>query len=244
MIRLILLLYLCLCFAMPAHAQGQSAPGFDVEALAAVQSEAIDFMLPRTLEAVTAAQLAFWGLGGLTAIDPVLAVVARDNRLQLLMNGRTAYEITVQSTEAAPSAQAVASITAAVYPPRRRTAAWPIDDHAHAARRDAGAYRPLLALCSADGAVGDRDRRVGRAGIGITLAQHGKSVIVHDVVIGSPGALAGLVPGDVIQWVDGRTAIGKDRSFVEAMLNGPEGTDLRMGWTDGMGPRAAPRSPA
>ena len=55
-----------------AHAQGQEPSGtdLDVDALANVQTEAIDFMLPRTLEAVTAGQLAMWGLGGLTSIDP------------------------------------------------------------------------------------------------------------------------------------------------------------------------------
>lgn len=85
-------------------------------------------------------------------------------------------------------------------------------------------------------AVDDRDRRVGHAGIGVTLAQHGRSVSVRDVVIGSPGALAGIRPGDVIQWVDGHTALGKDRGVIEALLNGPEGTELRMGWHshDGM----------
>ena len=44
-------------------------------------------------------------------------------------------------------------------------------------------------------AVGDRDRRVGHAGIGVSLIQHGKAVSVRDVVIGSPGALAGMRPG-------------------------------------------------
>ena len=64
----------------------------------------------------------------------------------------------------------------------------------------------------------------------MTVAQHGRSVAVRDVVIGSPGALAGIVPGDVIQWVDGHTALGKDPGTVAALLNGPEGTELRMGW--------------
>ena len=84
-------------------------------------------------------------------------------------------------------------------------------------------------------AVEDRDRRVGHAGIGVTLAQRGRVVAVRDVVIGSPGALAGIVPGDVIQWVNGRTARGKEAGFVDAMLNGPEGTELRIGWTNGDG---------
>jgi carboxyl-terminal processing protease len=79
-------------------------------------------------------------------------------------------------------------------------------------------------------AVSDRDRRVGHAGIGVTLVQHGRSAAVREVVIGSPGALAGIAPGDVIQWVDGHTALNRDHDTVNAMLNGPEGTEVRLGW--------------
>jgi len=234
-IRIIFLL--CFCLAVAAHAQGQAGNSFDVDALASVQTEAIDFMLPRTLDSVTATQLAMWGLSGLTAIDPAVTAFVRDTDIQLLMGGRLVLGLTVQGKDAASWAQAVAKIVAAGYAvsPAMRQAGQPVItkilfDEMLAHLDPYSRYIPPME------AVTDRDRRVGHAGIGVTLAQHGHTVSVRQVVIGSPGALAGILPGDVIQWVDGHTAIGRDPNAIDALLNGPEGTELRMGWLgrDGM----------
>jgi carboxyl-terminal processing protease len=228
-IRIVFLL--CLCLAAPALGQEPAGTGFDVDAMSNVQTEAMDFMLPRTLEAVTAAQLAIWGLGGLTAIDPGVTALARDTKIQLLVRGRSVSEVAAQGTEAASWAQAIAKIVSAgwVASSAIRQAGQPavtkvLFDEMLAHLDPYSRYIPPME------AVGDRDRRVGHAGIGVTLAQHGHAVTVRDVVIGSPGALAGIRPGDVIQWVDGHTALGKDRVTIEALLNGPEGTELQMGW--------------
>jgi carboxyl-terminal processing protease len=225
-IRIILLV--CFCLAGPAHGQGTA---FDLDAMTNVQAEAIDFMLPRTLEAVTAAQLAMWGLGGLTSIDPGLTVTSRDPNIQLLVGGRTVIEVTAQGSDPAPWAQAIARIVQAGYAssPAMQKAGQPavtkiLFDDMLAHLDPYSRYIPPIE------AVDDRDRRVGHAGIGVTLTQHGRSVTVRDVIIGSPGAQAGIGSGDVIEWVDGHTALGKDRGVIEALLNGPEGTELRMGW--------------
>jgi carboxyl-terminal processing protease len=225
-IRIVLLL--CICLAGPAHAQGT---GFDVDAMANVQTEAIDFMLPRTMEVVTAAQLAMWGLTGLTSIDPALSATVQDSKVQLLVHGRSTIEVTVPGTDAAPWGQAIAKVVAAAY------AASPAIRQAGQAVVTKVLLNEMLAHLDPYSryippieAVDDRDRRVGHAGIGVTFIQHGRAVTVHDVVIGSPAALAGMRPGDAIQWVDEHTAIGKNRDVVEALLNGPEGTELRLGW--------------
>jgi carboxyl-terminal processing protease len=224
-------LLLCLCLGGPAHAQGPAANAFDMDALATVQTEAIDFMLPRTLEVVTAAQLAMWGLGGLTTIDPALGAVLKDTTIQLQVRGRSVREVAVAGPDAGSWAQAAAKIVAAAYaasPVMRGTGQAGITkmlfDEMLAHLDPYSRYIPPIE------AVDDRDRRVGHAGIGVMLARHGRSVTVRDVVIGSPGALAGIVPGDVIQWVDGRSALNHDTRAVDAMLNGPEGTELRMSW--------------
>jgi len=202
-----------------------------------VQTEAIDFMLPRALEAVTAGQLAIWALGGLTSIDPALTVTSRGTNIQLQVHGRSALDVTAEGSDAASWARVIAKIVGAGYAasPVMRQAGQPavtkiLFDDMLAHLDPYSRYIPPIE------AVDDRDRRVGHAGIGVTLIQHGRTVSVRDVVIGSPGALAGIRPGDVIQWVDGHTALGKDRGIVEALLNGPEGTELRMGWHshDGM----------
>lgn len=229
MIRIIFLLFLCLTDA--AHAQGPAGNGFDAEVLAKVQAEAIEFIVPRTLEVVSAAQLAMWGLGGLTAIDPALTAVARDTKIQLLVRGRTVLDLVTPGAEAAAWAQLMASVVTAGYAssPTLRQMAQPavtkiLFDEMLAHLDPYSRYIPPIE------AVGDRDRRAGQAGIGVTLSQRGKNVAVRDVVIGSPGAQAGIAQGDVIQWIDGRTALGRDPSTINSMLNGPEGTELRMGW--------------
>lgn len=213
------------------QAIGQTGNGFDMDALAAVQTEAIDFILPRALEPVTAAQLAMWSLGGLTTIDSALTAVARDANVRLLLRGRPVFDTSAAGSDAAHWAGAAAKIVAAAYaasPSMRQMGQQAVTkalfDEMLAHLDPYSRYLPPIE------AVGDRDRRVGHAGIGVALFQHDRSVAVRDVVIGSPGAVAGIVPGDVIQWVNGRTALNRDRTAVDAMLNGPEGTELRIGW--------------
>ncbi len=207
------------------------ATGFDVEALAAVQTEAIDFIVPRTLDPVSAAQLATWGLSGLTTIDPSLTTFVRQASVELLQHGRPLFSITPSDSEPASWGQATARVVAAAYAasPAIRQIGQPaltkvLFDEMLAHIDPYSRYLPPIE------ALGDRDRRVGHAGIGVTLVQHGRSVAVRDVVIGSPGALAGIRPGDEIQWVNGHTALNRDREAVDALLNGPEGTEVRMGW--------------
>ena len=254
MIRIIFLLCFCLALAAYAHVQaaghdlGQAAAGhaisqavvhamehasngFDVDALATVQAEAIDFILPRALDPVTAAQLAMWSLSGLTTIDSALSAISRDMNVQLQVRGRAVFEVTASGSQAAPWAVASAKIVAAAYDASalmrqmgQQGVTKVLFDEMLAHIDPYSRYLPPLE------AVGDRDRRVGHAGIGVTLVQHGRSVAVREVVIGSPGALAGIAPGDVIQWVNGRTALNRDHAAVDAMLNGPEGTEVRMGW--------------
>jgi carboxyl-terminal processing protease len=225
----------CVCVAQVSYAQGQTtAPaggGFNIQAFAAVQSEAIDFIVPRTLDPVTAEQLATWGLSGLTIIDPELTAFVRDIEVELLQHGQPVLAVTASGSDPASWAQAAAKIVAAAYaasPAVRQIGQAAVTkvlfDEMLAHIDPYSRYLPPIE------ALGDRDRRVGHAGIGVTLEQRGRSVEIRDVVMGSPGALAGIRPGDVIQWVNGRTALHKDREAIEAMLKGPEGTEVRMGW--------------
>ncbi len=173
MIRIAFLMFLCL--ARVAYAQGQpTAPGFNIEAFAAVQTEAIEFMVPRTVDPVTAEQLAAWGLSGLTTIDPALTAYVRDTNLELLQRGRPLITVTASSPTPASWAQAAARIVAAAYAasPAVRQIGQPavtkvLFDEMLAHIDPYSRYLPPIE------ALGDRDRRVGRAGIGVTLVQHG-----------------------------------------------------------------------
>lgn len=227
MIRRVLLLLFCLSGS--AHAQDG---GFDGELLARVQTEAIDFMLPRTLEAVSAAQLAVWGLGGLTAIDAGLTVTApRDGRLRLLVQGRIALDLVTAGADTAAWGRLSAQVVAAGFAGSR-------------AMRQAGTQSitqglfdemlghldPYSRYVPPFAAGADRARRVGRAGIGVELVQRGRSVVVRESIIGSPAALVGIASGDVILEVDGISAVGRDQSTIGALLNGPEGTTVNLAW--------------
>jgi carboxyl-terminal processing protease len=227
-----ILFLLCFCVSGQAYAQGRPGAAFEADVLATVLTEAFDFMLPRTLDVVTAGQLAAWGLGSLASIDPAVSIVARETNVQLHMNGRLLLDVSAEGPDASGSwARACASVIAGAYaasPAMRQVGPAAITkiffDEMLAHIDPYSRYIPPME------AVSDRDRRVGHAGVGVTLVQHGHTVSVREVVIGSPAALAGMAQGDVIQWVDGRTALHRDLSAVESLLNGPEGTELQMGW--------------
>ena len=229
MIRLVFLI--CLILSAPAHAQGPGGAGLDPGLLANVQIEAIDFMVTRTLEAVSAGTLAIWSLSGLTAIDPDLMATAEDKQLRLLRRGRAIFDIPLPADRAPDWGRAIAGAVTAAY-------------NASPAVRKAGQVNVTKALMDEMlahldpysrylppiEAVGDRDRRSGRAGLGVELYQKGRAVAVKGGMIGSPAALAGMVPGDVIRRIDGLSAGNRDHAFVDSLLAGPEGTDVRVDW--------------
>ena len=222
---------LCVYLIVPAFAQSQFNSGYDIDLLTKVEAEAIDFILPRTLEPVSAAQLAVWGLNGLASIDPTISVTTKDGSLRLMMGGRTTLDIPLPPSDPISWAEASGRVVAAAYlnstPLRQaspQTVTKVLFDQMLAHLDPWSRYVPPIE------AFGDRDRRVGHAGIGVTLTQRGRQVVVRNVIIASPGAQAGVVPGDIIQWVDGRTVAGRDHTIAAAMMNGPEGTDLRIGW--------------
>lgn len=238
MIRAIALLLSVLWLCGPAHAE---SPELDLELLAAVQTEAIEFMVPRALDTVTPAQLAVWGLGGLTVLDPSLTVIAREKRIALCSHGRVLAELPVPPPDAPMLdwGHLIAKLAGAGY------AASPVLRQAGQNQITRSLFDDMLAhldpytrYVPPIEAVDDRDRRSGRAGIGLTLYQRGRLTMVGEVVIGSPGALAGLMPGDTIQSIDGRPVAGRPLAAIEAMLGGPEGTGLHLGWRGRDGTRA------
>jgi carboxyl-terminal processing protease len=212
------------------------AQPFDPNALAATQAEAIDFILPRALEPVTARQLTLWGLSGLGTLDPALAVASENATITLLVHGHVALEATPASATPADWAHTAEQVVAAAYAvsaPLRRAGQIGVTRtlfEEMLARLD-----PYSRYVPPIDAIGDRDRRVGHASIGVALAQRGPSVIVKEVVMGSPAAAAGIMAGDVLQWVNDRTAINRDRRTIEEALNGPEGTTVSLVWRTGDG---------
>ena len=181
MIRVALLLGLLFAVQVGAHpAHAQSAAGFDPQAATSVYTAALTFLTPRIVDAEPVSRLTQWGLQGITALDPLLVVGVRDGRLLLTAKDKTVFEI------AAPRGETVAEwVPAAIAVTKAATDVSP-------ALRRAGTGRivqaffdemfnhldPYSRYVPPTDAGEDRERRAGRAGIGIALVQRGPAVTV------------------------------------------------------------------
>lgn len=235
--RCILLL---LVFVVRAHAQ-PVAGGFNPGLITAVYTTALAFMAPRTLDPVPVGTLTVWGLRGLTALDPSLTAELRGGKLLLMAGDRVllteAVPVGQQPAAWAASAVRLYAMAVAVSPAVRHAGSQAIIqsffdemfNHLDPYSRYVGPVE----------AAEDRDRRDGRAGLGITLAQRNRSIVVQQAVSDGPAMMAGLDPGDTIVAVDGEAVRQLSVGDVERMMAGPLGTGVQVSWRHGA---AAPRS--
>lgn len=228
MIRLILLLVVLL---MPrAFAQGP-AP-FDPRIVTAVYVEALGFMAPRILEPVPVSQLTQWGLRGLNALDGTLNVTLRDGKMRLASEGKVLFEAVAPRDESpvawANTASAIAVAAVAMSQGVRRAGSQGVIQSFFDELFNQ--LDPYSRYVAPSDAIDDRERRSGRAGLGLALVQQGASVAVQSVIRESPAALAGMKPGDVIVTVERRSVRGMDVRAVSALLDGPEETPVSLTW--------------
>lgn len=64
------------------------------------------------------------------------------------------------------------------------------------------------------------------SGIGARMSRVGDHLVIQDVFAGGPAALGGLVPGDRVLRVDGRSTVGLSTSAAIARIRGPVDTQL------------------
>jgi carboxyl-terminal processing protease len=228
--RLTVLLFLLLI--VPAHAQPVANGGFDPGLVANVYTVALAFMEPRTLDHVPVPTLTVWGLRGLTALDPNLTAEQRNGKLVLSARDHVLAEQSVPAGET-PDAWAAAAV---------RMSEMAIG--ASAAVRRAGTdgiiqsffdelfnhLDPYSRYVAPREAAEDRAGRNGTAGVGVTLAERGGSILVRAAVSDGPAAMAGVRSGDVVLAVDGVPVRGKDAATIAGLVAGPEGTTLRLSW--------------
>ena len=65
-------------------------------------------------------------------------------------------------------------------------------------------------------------------GIGVTLENEAKKVVVAAPIDNSPADRAGIEPGDVVVAVNGESVRGEDLSQVVEKVKGPEGTEVKL----------------
>jgi carboxyl-terminal processing protease len=227
---LLLLLLAVSGVAERACADAGSPATFNAPLATGVYSTALAFMAPRTLDAVPVSQLTVWGLHGLTALDPDLAVDVRDGALRLSLPGRALAGVPAPGNED-PAAWAAAAA-------QLSAAAW---DASAKLRRAGGTgvitnffdeifnhLDPYSRYVPPIEAAVDRTRRSGSAGAGITLTADNGAILVQQVVGDGPGAAAGIRRGDAVLAVNGQPTHGADMATVADWIAGPEQTRVAV----------------
>lgn len=221
-----------LLVAAPAHAQAPIPGAFDPRLITTVYVEALGFMEPRILDAAPISSMTVWGLRGLTALDRALSVTVVDGTLRLLRTGQPTHELPVPRDESAVSwANTAAALAVAA------TGLSP-------AVRDAGSagvvqsffdelfnhLDPYSRYAAPRAASADRDRRDGRAGLGIVIAARGGNAVVTAVIRDGPGDLLGIKPGDTVLSVGRQSLRGLDSRGMNALIEGEEDTLIEITW--------------
>ncbi len=231
---------LALLPAGPASAE--AAAGFGTDLAAEIFATALAFLTPRTLEAVPLPEMTLWGLQGLAALDPDIAVT-----------GGTAREVAAETPKPpAPPVRLVAPqrLLAVPAPDPADAVAWGrlAAEIAEAAYESSAAVRragtqgvvqsffdelfnhldPYSRYLPPGAAEADRARRAGQASVGLTVALRGTLIVVEDVLEGGPAAAAGVRSGDIIVAVDGTVVRARDPASVAALINGAEKTEVAL----------------
>ncbi|MCX7378125.1 MAG: S41 family peptidase [Alphaproteobacteria bacterium] len=206
-------------------------PSLSPVLVAGVTATAFDFMAPRTLEPIPVAQMAMWGLRGLTTLDARLTADLQSGRtLRLIGPSRVLF------SRPAPAPDNAAAWGEAVSQMVR--AAWDGSDSVRRAGTQ-GILRsffdelfnhldPYSRYATPAEASADRARRSGRASVGLRPQLRTGQVLVESVQPGGPASLAGIRAGERITAIDGEPVQGADLQSINALLAGPEGSRLTL----------------
>jgi len=223
-------LLLVLLLAASAHADQGTPAAFNAPLATSVYSTALAFMAPRTLDPVPVSQLTIWGLHGLTALDPDLAVEVHDGELRLSLPNHPLTRTPAPQTED-PAAWASAAT-------QLSTAAWTASEKLRRAGTTGvitnffdeifNHLDPYSRYVPPVEAGEDRARRTGSAGAGLTLVAEGGAILVQRAVSDGPGVAAGIHAGDAVLAVNGQPTRGVDLATVADWIAGPEDTRVAI----------------
>ena len=227
MIRVSLLLVL----VVVGRAQAQ-ASGFDQARLAAVYTEALTFVAPRILQPVPVSRLTLWGLQGLSALDPEVRTVATVNALQLFIQSRLVLQTAVPAGEdPATWANAATAVTAASLPVSLLIRNVSIQAVIQGFFDQMfNRIDPYSRYVPPGQAAGDQMQRGARAGVGLTVEQHGSLHEVQSVAPDGPAFLAGIRTGDIITTINGQAIQDQNSPGIAGLLSGTEGSVVTLSW--------------
>lgn len=219
-------LLLLILVAAPAHAEG----GFDAALAARVFGAALDFVAPRSLDPTSVPELARWGLGGLSALDPALSAHVGERAITLTgPGGPIATEPLPTGITGAAWGEAVARLAAAAFavsePVRQAGTQGVLQSFFDEMFNHLDVYSRYVAPVAAEM---DRARRSGNAGAGLTLERDRYGILIRSVNADGAGAAAGVSAGERLLAVDGRTTRGQTPDTVESWTTGDEGTAVRL----------------
>ncbi|WP_182942409.1 S41 family peptidase [Gluconacetobacter johannae] len=217
--------------ASGAQQASAAQPALDSDQMNAVIGAALAFLTPRTLDSHSAREFCLWGLNGLGAIDPSLAVNAQDGRVRLSL-----AQDTLLVLPAPPDTDQGGWTALAV---RLMQAAWARS----APMRDAGAdgtlqgffdelfnhMDPYSRYVAPSPATTDRDIRTGgTAGAGLTLGHDARSILITGVNANGPAWPVGLSSGQRLYAVNGRSTRDQTPATVSQWLLGDVGSKVTL----------------
>lgn len=230
MTRACVLLFLLV--SIGAHAQGPVGGAFDPRIVTSVYVQALSFMEPRILDPVPVSRLTVWGLRGLTALDPAVTTAMADGRIRVLVHARPMFEVMAPQDESvvawANTASALAVAAARLSPAIAQAGTQAIiQSFFDELFNHLDPYSRYIAPVAADL---DREKRDGRAGVGVSIVVRGGAVVVASVIRDSPGDQMGLRPGDAIVAIDRKSVRGLDVRAVMDLLEGDEDSPVTVTW--------------
>ena len=218
--------FLCILFlSLPLRAEAQGN-NWNQKLAGSVYASAFAFMEPRTLVPIPLADLTLWGLRGLTALDPSVAPVMTAHQIALYDRGQAVMTLPLPQ----PGDVAAWGALAALLCDR------------------AAALSPTVAQAGTGGIVTNffdelfnhldpysryvgpdsRTTDVPPADPGLSLALHGRHVVVDSVFPGGPAAAAGIVAGDRVLAINGDATRGADPYTLNGALTGAAGSQITL----------------
>jgi carboxyl-terminal processing protease len=228
-----------LCLMLPWAGPSAASPVFNDREAGLVWGSALAFIAPRTLTPLSMPQMAVWGLGGLTALDPDLTVKFQSGRMVLYGPNQILYAVPAPAGNNATAwghvCAAIAGRAFAASPALRRAGTGGI---IRSFFDELFNYFDPYSRYEAPGeAARDEAMRLGSAGLGITLRRIGGRVVVATVAPDSPADEADIDAGTAIVAINGIPVAGRTLAVLNAELTGPQGAPVRLTLRDARGSR-------